>query len=511
MTSSASSIADPSRMKERIRLPLLIPIYPYLKDHHFEGKIILPAVEILQRLAGSVQSYRPDAHIRCMRFASFDRFLNIGENSPIIEAFNELEVYESGHLSSKLITVIPIRGTTAIRTKVHAVVNFMAAGECIAGLPIDMLSVLEGICYRISSQRLYSDLVPFGPSYQNVRGDVFLSESGGVAQVYGADHPAPKDPLGSPFPFDGALHVACAWGQRFHHIVAFPVGFEERLIFNPTVPGETYLCRILPVSVTGGSLQFDIWIYDLTGGLREEIRGVMMRDISGGRVSPPRWVLSEGENPLAAIREHCRAVSVIDIDTIADFAIKALSEGESERFKRMGAKRQKSYLAARLTLKCLSRKLAGGDRVTPASDIHTMMADGIHPRCPIPGSKDTAFCSVSHDSRFAVAVAADEEIGVDVEMASDRVLKTRRYYMEEEEMTLTEASPLGLIDASVRVWSIKEGVAKATGMSLAESWKRVKVKDVGWDRSHLTVEGARYAAFHDTADDHIFTLVKREA
>jgi len=499
-------------MKERIRLPLLIPIHPYLKDHHFEGKIILPAVEILQRLAGSVQSYLPDAHIRCMRFASFDRFLNIGENSPVIEAFNELEVYESGRLSSKLISVSPIRGTTAVRTKVHAVVNFTAAGERIAGLPIDMLSALDGICYRIPSRKLYSDLVPFGPSYQNVRGDIFLSESGGVAQVYGAEHPAPKDPLGSPFPLDGALHVACAWGQRFHHIVAFPVGFEERLIFNPTVPGETYFCRILPVSVTGESLKFDIWIHDSAGCLREEIRGLTMRDISGGRVRPPNWIRSEGgDDPLAVIGKHCRAVSVIDIDTIADFAVKALSEGEMERFKRMGAKRQKSYLAARLTLKYLSRKLAGGDRVTPASYIHTMMADLIHPRCPIPGGKGTAFCSVSHDSRYVIAVAGNEEIGVDVEMVSDRVLKARHCYMKEEEMTLTETSPLGLVQASTRVWSIKEGVAKATDRPLAESWKRVKVNDIGQNRSRLAVEGTRYVAFHDTVDDHIFTMVKRES
>jgi hypothetical protein len=279
-----------SRMRERIRLPLVIPVHPYLKDHHFEGKIILPAVEILQRLAGSVRAYRPGAPIRCMRLASFDKFLQIEEDSPAIEACHELEVYESGRISSKLITVVPIKGAAVTRTKVHAIVNFTDAGER-AGLPIDMVSALDGICYKIPSQKLYSDLVLFGPSYQNVRDDILLSENGAVALVCAADHPAPSEPLGSPFPFDGALHVACAWGQRFHHIVAFPVGFEERLIVEPTAPGETYHCRILPVSVTGESLKFDIWIRDSAGGLREEIRGVVMRDVSGGRIKPPNWVL----------------------------------------------------------------------------------------------------------------------------------------------------------------------------------------------------------------------------
>jgi hypothetical protein len=281
---------DHSRMSERIRLTLVIPVNPYLTDHHFERKILLPAVEILQRLAGSAQSYRSDAHVRCMRSASFDRFLHIENDSQVIETCHEMEIYESGRVSSKLITIDRIRGTMT-RTKVHAAVNFTAMEERIAGPPNDTVSAPYGICYRIPSQKLYGELVPFGPSYQNVRGDILLSESGARARVHAADHPAPSEPLGSPFPFDGALHVACAWGQRFCHIVAFPVGFEKRLIINPTVPGETYLCTILPIPVNGESLHFDIWIHDSAGGLREEIRGVIMRDVSGGRVKPPDWIL----------------------------------------------------------------------------------------------------------------------------------------------------------------------------------------------------------------------------
>ena len=281
---------DSSRMIEHIRHPLVIPVHPYLKDHYFEGKIILPAVEALQRLAGSVQAYLPNAYVRRMRAVTFDRFLYIEKNSQVIEACNELEVYESGRIFSRLITIDRIRGTMT-RTKVHAAVSFTSTGERSVDMPMNTISLPEDICYKISSQRLYSDLVPFGPSYRNVRGDVLLSENGAVAMVYAADNQAPSEPLGSSFPFDGALHVACAWGQRFHHIVAFPVGFEERFIVKPTARGETYLCEISSVSATEKSLQFDIWIRDSAGILCEEIRGVVMRDVSGGRIKPPRWVL----------------------------------------------------------------------------------------------------------------------------------------------------------------------------------------------------------------------------
>jgi hypothetical protein len=281
---------ESSRVMERIRIPLVIPLHPYLKDHHFEGKIILPAVDILQWLARSVQTYRSDASVKCMRSASFDRFLHIENDSQVIETFHEMEIYESGRIYSKLITIDRIRGAMT-RTKVHAAVNFMETEVSKTEFPLNIASAPDGICYCIPSHTLYNELVPFGPSYQNVIGDILLSESGAAARVHAADHPALSEPLGSPFPFDGALHVACAWGQRFHHIVAFPVGFKKRLIVKPTVPGETYRCRIMPISVIGESLLFDIWIHGLAGGLREEIRGVIMRDVSGGRVKPPDWIL----------------------------------------------------------------------------------------------------------------------------------------------------------------------------------------------------------------------------
>ncbi len=72
------------------------------------------------------------------------------------------------------------------------------------------------------------------------------SPAGASAEVSGGDYPEAVGPLGSPFPFDAALHVACAWGQRYRGIVAFPVGFDRREIAVPTRAGETYRCRVVP-------------------------------------------------------------------------------------------------------------------------------------------------------------------------------------------------------------------------------------------------------------------------
>lgn len=315
MKPSAVETAPPEP-QETVRLPLMIPIFPYLRDHRIDGKIVLPAVEILQHLAASVKAHRPDAEICGMGAARFLHYLQIPEDSSVIEACLELDIHAGDRLISRLITRSVILGTGIKRAKVHATVEFAKSKEYRTPLPMDIAAALDGVSCEIPASKLYSELVPFGPAYQNIIGSLFLTESGAVAKVFAARQPGVSDLHGSPFPFDAALHAACVWGQRYQCLTTFPVGFEERIIVEPTVAGETYHCRILPVTATGDSLLFDIWIYDVEGGVREVIRGVAMREIFPGRIMPPGWVQREEATPLAAIREQCRAVAIVDRRTM---------------------------------------------------------------------------------------------------------------------------------------------------------------------------------------------------
>ena len=492
---------------QRIRLPLRISVQPYLRDHQFNGKMIYPAAEILQQLAGSLLAHDPGAPVFCMRAASFDRFLQIGDLQTEISASHELEVYDNGHRLSRLLTTTGIPGMAIKRTMVHAAVDFTMQHAEEPPFPLDRAAALDGVTCDIPADTLYRELVPFGPAYRNVTGSLCLAEDGAIGHARAPINKASCFPLGSPFPFDAALHAACAWGQRFHGIVAFPVGFAKRTIIKPTVPGGLYRFRVTPLSAAGAVLRFDIRIYDSTGNLCEETLGMRMKDVSGGRVKPPGWIAGKSTG-LAVIRAFCRAVSLVELQTVAEFAPRTLSPLESARYEKMGARRRRSFLAGRLALKYLSRTIWGNE-TAPADSLHTVMPDGIRPCCPFPGGQSPLFCSLSHDIRFAFAVAADSEIGVDVERISDRVLKTRRLFMTAEELFLTETSPLGNIPASLRVWSIKEGVAKAADMTLARAWREANITDIGQDRSELTVGGKRYSAYHDTVDDHLFTLVKK--
>jgi phosphopantetheinyl transferase len=202
-------------------------------------------------------------------------------------------------------------------------------------------------------------------------------------------------------------------------------------------------------------------------------------------------------------------MAVIELAALAPFAEKTLSEAERKRSVGLRGRRRQSYLAARLACKRISRQLSGHDERTAPEEITTVCRDRPQlPSCPLADGRSPYFCSVSHDDRFAVAVAADQPVGVDVEKISDRVLRSCSLYMSESEQALVLTSPLDEIEAAVRIWSIKEAVAKARDIPLAAAWERVRVCSVGRFESRFQVdEKELLTAVHDTVGPHVFTLV----
>jgi hypothetical protein len=277
-------------MRSRTRLPLEIRIRPSHRDHRFEGRAVLPAVEALQLLAASVQSQWPDRDVRRMTGALFSRFLFVEDGDDSLEAVTEIQIDEKENLIASLLTLIPSPSGRVTRMKEHVRVCFPQILPDAERLPFAAASRLDGACFEIAPDRLYPELIPFGPAFQNVSGVLRLTVHGAVAQIRATPHPQPPVPLGSPFPMDAALHCACAWGQRFAGVVAFPVGFDKRFVFRPTVSGEIYFTRIIPLRRDTEPLVFNLWIYDLGGTLHEAILGMAMRDVSHGRLKPPAWI-----------------------------------------------------------------------------------------------------------------------------------------------------------------------------------------------------------------------------
>ena len=281
------------RLNQKIRYPWNIEVYPYLQDHHFEGKVILPAVEVLIVLSNVVKINFPKINVSCLYKAHFSRFLSISPDARRLEMFVDIETADYGVVAS-LLTSVKSKDGKISRTVEHARVEFAAADSAPSSVPpFRVVNKLEGDCISVPSTTIYRELVPFGTAYQNIIGDLSVSPEGAVAYLSGGGNEADEDLLGSPFPLDAAMHAACVWGQRFSGIVPFPVGFEKRIIYQKTKKGGAYLGRVVPVKVNHESLIFDAWIYDLDGIMFESISGIQMRDVSQGRLKPPDWIKTD--------------------------------------------------------------------------------------------------------------------------------------------------------------------------------------------------------------------------
>ena len=137
----------------------------------------------------------------------------------------------------------------------------------------------------------------------------------------------------------------------------------------------------------------------------------------------------------------------------------------------------------------------------------TIREDSTKPCCPVIDQKQTNFCSVSHDKRFTIAVAADQPVGVDVEIISSKVLNSAHIYMSYQEEELVRQSAIGESHAATRIWSIKEVVAKATGTDLATAWRQTQVQSIGEHESLFEMDDrGLFTAIHTTIDEHLFTL-----
>jgi hypothetical protein len=324
-----------SEALEMIAIPLVIPVPVYLCDHHVGDRVVLPAVEALQILARSKPAVW-NADLRRQEQAVFRHPLMIDSGTAEIHSVHEHARYADGRCLSRLTTLLSGRQMKFTRRMEHLSVWFTPADLEVAGCRTECKTWCEagdgagnetdplpdpvgvrsgpsgaggdfglevnfppdsddptpapGPKFRVSADRLYNELVPFGPAYRNVRGNLLLSETCVSATVSGGDFPEAVGLLGSPFPLDAAMHAACAWGQRYRNRVVFPIGFDRREILAPTRAGKIYSCRVTPLPDEGSVLRFDVRLRGPDRRPVEVIRGLAMKDIFAGRLVPPAWV-----------------------------------------------------------------------------------------------------------------------------------------------------------------------------------------------------------------------------
>jgi len=206
---------------------------------------------------------------------------------------------------------------------------------------------------------------------------------------------------------------------------------------------------------------------------------------------------------IARLQSACLGMILLDIETLSAVEEHLFSQHEAERAARMGLRRRREFTAARVALKRLARQLDLVEENRPDQSIETLGSDHVRPCL----GESAVHCSVSHSARWVVAVAHRHPIGVDIEMVSEKPIRTGHLFLSPGERDLISLSPLGPQRAATRAWTIKEAAAKALSLGLFEAMREVRVVRLGEEEGAMSYQGKLYAAGHSEGNGYVIALI----
>jgi phosphopantetheinyl transferase len=203
------------------------------------------------------------------------------------------------------------------------------------------------------------------------------------------------------------------------------------------------------------------------------------------------------------LQSACLGITLIDIEPTSSTEEHLLTPREAAKTIGMGSRRRKGFTAARVALKRLCRQLDLVEKERPDRAIETLYPDGVRPCL----SESGIYCSVSHSGRLAVAVAHRHPVGVDIEMVSEKMTRTRHLFLSPRERDLVSLSSLGPERTATRAWTIKEAATKALGLDLFRAIREVEVVSLGEEEGVMRYQGKTYPVRYCEGNGHVITLI----
>ncbi len=194
---------------------------------------------------------------------------------------------------------------------------------------------------------------------------------------------------------------------------------------------------------------------------------------------------------------------LLDIEAIFSNEEHLFTPREAARAMRMGPRRRRDFTAARVALKRLARQLDLVKENRPDRAIETLGPDDVRPCL----AESEIYCSVSHSARLVVAVAHRHPIGVDLEMVSEKAIRTWHLITLPRERDLISLSSLGPERTATRAWTTKEAAAKALGLHLFQAIQEVDVVRVGEEEGVMRYQEKTYPVRHGEGNGYVITLI----
>ena len=155
------------------RIPHTVNIKPWFKDHYFNGKVVLPAVETMLLLAAHVARLYPEVDVRVMENGRFAKFLEIPSEAATVCVLVECNGDADGRVQAKLLSRRQFKSISRITE--HCTIFFSPIkNNNQSGLEFQSVPPATAI-NEINTEQVYRELVPFGPNYQTLQETLYLS------------------------------------------------------------------------------------------------------------------------------------------------------------------------------------------------------------------------------------------------------------------------------------------------------------------------------------------------
>lgn len=203
------------------------------------------------------------------------------------------------------------------------------------------------------------------------------------------------------------------------------------------------------------------------------------------------------------LQSACLGMILLDVEAVFPVEEHLFTPREAARAMRMGPRRRRGFTAARVALKRLARQLDLVEENSSDRTIETLGPDDVRPCL----AESRIYCSVSHSARLVVAVAYRHPIGIDLEMVSEKAIRTWHLFLLPRERDLVSLSSLSPERSATRAWTIKEAAAKALGLHLFQAIREVEVVRVGEEEGVMRYQEKAYPVRHAEDNGYVITLL----
>ncbi|GMT49514.1 MAG: hypothetical protein IEMM0008_1053 [bacterium] len=523
---------------------ILLKELPFLREHAFNDRIVVPAVLFLEMMAQNAKLLFPGHQLTKVNYIDFKGILTLKEDIET-KVITETVCSELNNDSAVIEGTIyyELMNQRLQMKRKRVIARFEAILK-----PDDYLGEQENIFpffpvsdLVIEKEDIYPDLVGIGESFNQLDSVLQLSSKKGITgqlikrdtgenQVYTDSYL-----LGDLFIRDSAYHLASIFGN--HVVGGFNIPFYMSDIhFNKSLRDKSYFCTAHVLEHTDTESAYSLKIVDDEGSVVESYGrisytykvGILGDPVVEGKIIKRMERIRELEDLKKAIQQHVELVaiwSVTMIEKIETFLKELLTNDEIVIYNKYLRKKSRlDFLGGRILSKL---NILYAMNKWPATrsdftDLNIKRTENGSPELHIKESITKPFFSISHKTNYIFCASQTHgPLGIDLEEISERLIKVKKKYVSkgEEEILLScsrDSANLypSLTHLYTALWASKEAIIKYLNKSFYDIANNAILTKVEKNKFYFIYDqngcSLPLKTVHFTYSNYVFSVITGE-